>query len=496
MPSLLDRLEAAKRNFSAGAGADTAGLLASLRNKRFRDAQSLIRFHEAVLLLRAYPASKKVLRLADEILGSFSERLRGVDLTPFEEPDVSGISGTAFSAIFTYDMVRWLAEHHPSRVEIDWDGYDPERLAPLLRRLFPLYPEDALVEANIPYLDWLHAAKRTRGSDFPWLIKALERLPMDPEDRAELFGWLRVPVRLEIGDGPRTRSRMRLPGIRRYFYHETPLLRRSDVSLAAELAGPRLPVRRLARAKGEQMIDLARETSVQRYRELHGFTYGDPRYVFRVEMGRGVVVFAWGVPPHHRLPLRAYHCGMMFKNAVPVGYFETLSLFERCEVGFNLYYTFREGETAWLYAKLLRLFRQLLGVTCFSVDPYQIGQHNDEAIESGAFWFYRKLGFRPTHADAARLLEREEVKLRADAAYRTTARVLRRLAESPMIYEMPGTPQGDWDRFEVRRAAMAFGTAPFDPEIARAKKAPQESAYLRALQRSPKLRQRFLSLSR
>src|SRR3984957_18680033 len=98
------------------------------------------------------------------------------------------------------------------------------------------------------------------------------------------------------------------------------------------------------------------------------------------------------------------------------------------EVGFNLYYTFREGETAWVYARLLYLFRQMLSVSCFAVDPYQIGHHNEEAIESGAFWFYRKLGFRPANPKVAAVLASEELKLRANPAYRTPAGTLRRLA--------------------------------------------------------------------
>ena len=102
-----------------------------------------------------------------------------------------------------------------------------------------------------------------------------------------------------------------------------------------------------------------------------------------------------GVPPQHRLPLRAYHAALIFKNGVPVAYFEGLSIFERMESGFNLYYTFRDGETAWIFARVLRLMNQLLGVTVFSIDPYQVGHKNEEGIESGAFWFYRKLGFRP-----------------------------------------------------------------------------------------------------
>ena len=147
---------------------------------------------------------------------------------------------------------------------------------------------------------------------------------------------------------------------------------------------------------------MTRETSTLRYRELYGFTHGDAKRVFQVSIGRGVDLFLMGVSPGLRLPLRAYHAAMIFKNGVPVGYFEGLSLFERMESGFNLYYSFRDGETAWLYARTLNIFRHLLGVTAFSLDPYQIGYENEEGIESGAFWFYRKLGFRPNTAGLAR----------------------------------------------------------------------------------------------
>src|SRR5207249_6050504 len=164
--------------------------------------------------------------------------------------------------------------------------------------------------------------------------------------------------------------------------------------------------------------------------------YGDSRRVLKASLGRGTEAFVIGVPPEHRLPLRAYHAAMIFKNGVPVGYFEGLSLFERMESGFNLYYTFRAGETAWLYARTLNIFRHLLGVTAFSLDPYQIGHENEEGIESGAFWFYRKLGFRPTKPDIRKLVAREEEKLAARSAYRTSARTLRKLAAGPMIFEM------------------------------------------------------------
>jgi hypothetical protein len=486
-------LEALKRAFGLKEQVALAPWLRKLGRTKFDDAESLIHFHETLLFFRAYPPNAAVLRLVDELLRLVPAKIAqlrraGADLAPLEEPDVSGIAGTAFSALFTYEITRWLAEHHPRTVEIDWDGYDAALLGPLLRRLHPFANEDLLVEANIPYMDWFRAAKPKggAGSDLRWLLSKI--------DSAELFAQAKLFVRWQLGEGPGTRTNGRLPWRRKPFLHDAPLTRRADVSIARELQSPPLPIETLSRGDGEKILDFARETSAMRYRELHGFTFGDPAHVVRTDFGRGVEVYVCGVPPKHRLPLRAYHAGMFFKNSVPIGYIECLTLFEHMEVGFNLYYTFREGETAWLYARLLRLFHQLLGATCFAVDPYQIGHHNDEAIESGAFWFYRKLGFRPANPKVARLLEAEESKLRAEPGHRTPARTLERLAEGWMIYEAPGVRQGDWDSFETRRAAMALKESPFPREIERAKNAAEESTYVHALLNAPVLRRRILKL--
>ena len=68
LPSQLDRLEAAKRQFEPGGQAHTAKLLATLARQKFSDAASLIRFHEALLFFRAYPANEEIRRLAVNLL--------------------------------------------------------------------------------------------------------------------------------------------------------------------------------------------------------------------------------------------------------------------------------------------------------------------------------------------------------------------------------------------------------------------------------------------
>lgn len=478
--ALLVRLEQLKTSFTAGDATRIERLLERLEGARFRDAAVLGRFHEALLFLRAHPHDARLLRCSERLLAGFSERVAplraaGADLSPLEDPEVSGIAGTAFSAIFTYPIARYLAARYPGAVEIDWEAYDDAGpMGPSLPRFIPLMEEDTLVEANVPYADWLGAA---RGG-LEWLLKHLEAWPRTLEEKTELYDLWRVPIRWEVGDTPAARTHTRIPP-RRLFYQRAPLIRRSEVSLAAELAGPPLTLRPVARRRAEALLDLARDTSAARFRELWGFTHGDPRYVLEAEAGRGVQFFLWGVPPEWRLPLRAYHAGFYAKNGVPVGYFETLSFIERVEVGFNVYYTFREGESAWLYGRLLRLLNQVLGVTRFSMDPYQLGHHNEEAIKAGAFWFYRKLGLRPMRAELARVADAEAEKIRTRPGYRTPRRTLERLAEGAMIYEAPGTSAGEWDRFEVRKLGMAVArrmATRWKNDAARAREAAREQA--------------------
>jgi hypothetical protein len=438
LEDMLAELEQARLRFGEGEGPRTAALISALSRERFSGAASLVRFHEALLFLRAYPASREVAREADLALASVAERARGI--AGLDEPEISGIAGTAFSAVFSYDVARRLASAFPSQIDVDWEGYDTARLANWLSPAVPLIEEDSSVEAHVPYLDWLRAAKPPHQSDLAWLLDRVT---------PAAYQSLELPLRWELGDSEVTRTRARIASGRPLFLQTAPLIPRRDVSVAG--AVPDLPIERLSQEEGESLIARTEANSATRYRELYGFTYGDPAHVVRADAGRGVTFYVWGVPPGRRLPLRAYHCGVIARNDVPVGYVETLTLFERMEVGFNIYYTFREGESAWTFARLLRFFGQLMPVSCFSVDPYQVGHLNEEAIESGAFWFYRKLGFRPVEPGAARLLAREEKRIAGDPGYRTPPARLRKLAAGYMLYGEDRT----WDRFRVRNLGLA-----------------------------------------
>jgi hypothetical protein len=363
--------------------------------------------HDALLFRCAYPKTPDDLRRAEAELRKIRMRDQLLD------PEISGIAGTSVDMIFSYDIARWLAIRFPGTLEIDWeDPPDDDRLAAVLTPLMPELQE-RIVDANVPYLDYA----KQRSLD--WYLQNLQPVTYD------LLGlW----IRWRFPDAMSRTVMHRKP--REIFYDQT-IVARGLVSIARELAGPPLPIRELSRREGEEALDMARGALATRYRELYNFTFGDPSTVISADGGRGLEILLFGLLPEKRLPIREGFAPFFFRNGVPIGYGDAFVLGERIEVSFNIFPAFREGESAYCFARLLKLYRQQFGSAVFSIDPYQLGLGNTEAIASGAFWFYRKLGFRPTDPKVERLARREEKRKR-----RSSATTLRNLGQSAMIYQI------------------------------------------------------------
>jgi len=457
----LDELDAARRRVGKEPAGRLRRLLTQVGKQRFTDAASLVSFHDALLFFRAHPPNARILRQVEALLKTTAGRVeylrrRKADLALFDNEEAGGVAGTALSSRLGYEEVRWLAARFPGRLSIDWSEFEREaQLGATLPRWIPLLEDEANVEAEVPYLEWLRKAAGGEKRELAWLLERFEQLPLTIEQKSELFTALDLLIHWELGDSPISRTHARR-AVKTIFFQRKPLIRRKDVSLAAELATP-IGTEKLSEREGQKIVDMCREVLSVRYRELWGTTRGDARQVVRADVGRGVEIFLWGLPPERRLPLRAYLAGFTLKNGVPINYIEAISLFEWVEVGFNTFYAYRDGETAWIYGKALRLLHQILGATCISVYPYQIGKDNEEAIASGAFWFYRKLGFRCMRPELETLAQREERSIAAHPNRRTPAATLRRLAQGHVVYEMPQAEHGAWDLFRIRNIGFSVG---------------------------------------
>src|SRR5713226_8423440 len=162
---LLTQLEAARNSFDASHSALIAKLLTQLSKLQLDDPRHLIRFHESLLFLRAFPHAPSLLPPVEHLLNTFHQRIEKLraahaDLSLFDDFDASGIDGTTMQDTLSFEVPQWLACRIPRNrispnIEIAWDDYCDDDQAERARattwpRFIPLLEEDADVEANIP----------------------------------------------------------------------------------------------------------------------------------------------------------------------------------------------------------------------------------------------------------------------------------------------------------------------------------------------------------
>src|SRR5271165_6023474 len=95
----LTELEALRYRFGRNQAAIVVKLLNRLEEARFPDPPSLIRFHETLLFLRAFPQGPAVVRTSERILNNFHKKVKalrqaGAEMDDFDTFEFSGIAGT------------------------------------------------------------------------------------------------------------------------------------------------------------------------------------------------------------------------------------------------------------------------------------------------------------------------------------------------------------------------------------------------------------------
>jgi hypothetical protein len=175
---------------------------------------------------------------------------------------------------------------------------------------------------------------------------------------------------------------------------------------------------------------------VTRRRDLDAFAYANARDAWWIEDHGGLAFALIGMRTDRRAVVPAIYGGLTLQNGVPVGYHQCDLVGRSAAISFNTFETFRGGEAAHTFARLLAALAHGFGTRSFSIEPYQLGKGNDEGLESGAWWFYAKLGFRPRARDGLALARREFARLARSKDHRTRPETLRALAEHHLFLDL------------------------------------------------------------
>ena len=414
-------------------------MLRRLEAARLPRAEQVERLHETLCFLRAYPDDAPLLAQVERILASFDRRS---DLRRHRKAlRDTGIAGTEIRYRFFYFMAEWLARRWGDGLRVDWPAFEGRKRLEKLLHLLTLYGETpALDEYVLSVKAWVDRMKGLRETDAAFLIRRFQRMRLDSYARETLFEDLDIPMRLAPGPTTPSRTRAKQPGLPVVF-QTSPLLR-TRPRLRDELARPPLAVRSVTSRSGRRLIDLAREAMVTRSRDLDVFAHGDPRDVRLVDCGQGLQFALIGAVPERRLLLEAVYGLLTLKNGVPVGYSLVSALYSSSEIAYNVFETFRGSESAAIYGRVLATVGHLFGSDSFTIYPYQLGHDNEEALRSGAWWFYRKLGFKPRERALVRLERLESGRMKRDPDHRSSQATLKVLAGGNLFWS-PGRSRPD-----------------------------------------------------
>jgi len=392
--------------------------------------------HARLCFQRAFPDSISVYDDAQAALLNF-------ETTHNNGPDDSGISGTSVYYSFSYEVARWLARRAPGHVSIDWSAIDDTtRLDELLAQVLRPSEDEYFDSGYASTREWIDVARGTSpGTDFDWLMKQIgdeRRRPF----WCQLYDAADLPLVWDLSGSKYSKSANVFPA--QQIQTREAGMRGRPRFPKQEIQRPLESVTELTRVEGAKLIDVAMASLAVRHRETNHFNYADPDEVYLADVGQGVAIAVFGLLPEHRFPLECTMGFLILSNGVPVGYGGSSILFQQVNTGINIFAEYRGSEAAFLWVQVMRVYHALAGCTRFIANSYQFGGENTEALKSGAFWFYYRLGYRPVRTEIRKLAQRENARVQSNRKYRSDIKTLRKLASCDMHLTLPGSRKADF----------------------------------------------------
>lgn len=392
---------------------------------------SLSSYCDTLMFLSAYPAGNRQLKLAQEELRRLSSFLKKNGAKKKEQLENSGLPYTTSLSTYSHDLLRLLHERTDIRLSIDSFQEPAVSLNEALSFTLPL-PEKEITSAGFSNRELFACLLGPQADRIGFLLSEFSRLDTVPFIKDHLFGGLHLYIKVKpLGPGFSKAFNRYEPADT--FFHQD-LLKHFDQRelLDRKLPAPLSPDPKIRQA----IIQTIRDALTLLQRETDPVTYMDPGSFRLYELERGISIAIYGMTADRQLPLESYVGYTLFKNGYPAAYGGAWVLGRRALFGINVFESFRGGESGFILCQLLRVYRQAFGVSYFEVEPYQYGKGNPEGIQSGAFWFYHRFGFRPLDRSLLDLSEKENRKMQKQKGYRSTEETLLRFTEGNIALQL------------------------------------------------------------
>ncbi|MHC5109571.1 MAG: hypothetical protein ACYTHJ_06800 [Planctomycetota bacterium] len=439
----IAQLQAIRGSFDEVATRDKLSILDSLDDCVIRGPHLLIDLHRELCYLRAFPDSAAVYQRAGGQLARFRDRLRSVSRSRRHLLNNSGIEGSRIYYEFSYYQAHRLALSFPQQVCIDWKTFEHEAaLDDLLTHVIEDTEEDAFESGEISTREWMRNASGNGSvNDLTWLMRQITGHSFGARLWAHLYDGAEVPLRWNLVD---QHASITCNAVERRITFRQSGMRKPPGQIAKAITERMTGIQRVPPKQAAELITAAMNALAVRLREVFSMDHANVHETYRIPTGCGTEAVLFGVKMHSRPTLESNYGYMLMSNGVPIGYGGVSPLFHQANTGINLFEEYRRSEAAYLFVQLLRGFHTLFGTRQFLVNPYQLGSDNTEAINSGALWFYYRLGFRPVRPEVRKLALEEWSRLKKNRRHRSKPETLRTLSRSDFVLRLPGSRQSEF----------------------------------------------------
>ncbi len=415
-------------------------LLKLLKQNDLPNTKLLIKYNDLLLFLHTHPANEELLRLTNselERIAKFLKRLPQADKIHFEN---SGLPYTNLYSRLSCDLISWLIEQ---QIEINCDLISPEgtELVELLKLTLPDIEKEftAICDTNESLLEVLKIRNKNL---LPFILNQCNQFNSSPLVKDFHFDKLQLIINVQTKANKYLSKTYNRLAVREIFY-QPEICKKWNYN---EILNKPLPKVHIPDSEwNSKIVSVSKIKLLLLQRETEPVSYMDAGSIRYYELERGISIAVFTMVPERQLPLESYVGYTLFKNGYPAAYGGAWILGNRALFGINIFDWFRGGESGFIMAQLLRTYRQLFSVDYFEIEPYQYGLNNPEGIESGAFWFYYRFGFKPLDPELSRLAKQEVDKMQKNKLYRSSKNTLLRFTESNLALNLAKyTPIAMW----------------------------------------------------
>ncbi|MBC7384475.1 MAG: hypothetical protein H7296_16025 [Bacteroidia bacterium] len=415
-------------------------VLNQLLEVEFASKKFNIQLHNALLFSLVYPVNEEIYKLTDQVMQKLVQTVSRKVVENADEYYNSGISGSMVCARFGLLLNQWLLIQNTDMLQLSSiEGENSDLVSKLTFTLNPveqeLMPDDACY-----YNEWKEMYLGSISDNtklLTYYVNACLQMTGSISYKESIFSGFDFYTQFLLDKklqglslGRQTKGEIH--------FHPNGIQKKTDLELVIKQGKPKAFV--LTTAEKINLVNLARGTMASLLRETDTFSYAQIPETELFDMHNGISVALYYMIPEQKFALQSYVGYLLFKNGVPMAYGGCWLFARQAAFGVNVLPPYRGGESANVVCQLLRLYFHRFQLQQFTVDPYQIGQGNEDGISSGAFWFYYKLGFRPMQKQYAELADAEMLKMAIDKSYKTPLNTLIILANSELYWKQKDSP--------------------------------------------------------